>query len=153
MRDIVCSHTVKLYLNIYFSVDSISDVLTVSQIKARNQEHADAFHCITYAFITMLELGSSISKIIRNRWWVSNAHIVLYDLLCTNDFIFALAPNASSKSTRTVRPVPILPVQIRDNNSKSLQALRCWWISVIILGHWRRAAWRARLLRKPWVVR
>ncbi|XP_057213924.1 meiosis-specific with OB domain-containing protein isoform X1 [Triplophysa rosa] len=48
-------------------LDSISDVLTVSQIKARSQEHADAFHCITYAFITMLELGSSISKIIRNR--------------------------------------------------------------------------------------
>ncbi|KAA0725293.1 Meiosis-specific with OB domain-containing protein [Triplophysa tibetana] len=48
-------------------LDSISDVLTVSQIKARSQEHADTFHCITYAFITMLELGSSISKIIRNR--------------------------------------------------------------------------------------
>lgn len=52
----------------YFTVDSITDVLTVSQLKARSQEHPDAFHCITYAFITMLELGCSISKIIRNRW-------------------------------------------------------------------------------------
>ncbi|XP_051523601.1 meiosis-specific with OB domain-containing protein isoform X2 [Myxocyprinus asiaticus] len=48
-------------------VDSISDVLTVNQLKARVREHGNAFHCITYGFISTLELDSSISKVIRNR--------------------------------------------------------------------------------------
>ncbi|XP_067285984.1 meiosis-specific with OB domain-containing protein isoform X2 [Pseudorasbora parva] len=48
-------------------LDSISDVLTVNQLKTRTQEHSDVFHCITYGFITTLDLSSSISKVIRKR--------------------------------------------------------------------------------------
>ncbi len=59
---------VKPYPSIYFSVDSISDVLTVEKLKARSQEHAEVFHCIIFGFITSLELNSSISKVIRKRW-------------------------------------------------------------------------------------
>uniref|UniRef100_A0A671RDD2 Meiosis-specific with OB domain-containing protein-like n=1 Tax=Sinocyclocheilus anshuiensis TaxID=1608454 RepID=A0A671RDD2_9TELE len=57
---------VKLHPSIYFSVDSISDVLTVEKLKARSQEHAEVFHCIIFGFITSLELNSSISKVIHN---------------------------------------------------------------------------------------
>ncbi|XP_056325979.1 meiosis-specific with OB domain-containing protein [Danio aesculapii] len=48
-------------------LDSIREVLTVNQLKARSQENADAIHCITYGFITCFDLGSSPSKIISKR--------------------------------------------------------------------------------------
>ncbi|XP_060795699.1 meiosis-specific with OB domain-containing protein isoform X4 [Neoarius graeffei] len=48
-------------------VDSISDVLTVSQVKARAQKRSDAFYGVIYGFITTLGLDSCITKVIRSR--------------------------------------------------------------------------------------
>ncbi|XP_016139667.1 meiosis-specific with OB domain-containing protein-like [Sinocyclocheilus grahami] len=66
-------------------LDSISDVLTVNQLKARSQEHADVFHCITYVFITNLELSSSISKVIRKRCAKCKFRINEESQKCSND--------------------------------------------------------------------
>uniref|UniRef100_A0A673JTU6 Meiosis-specific with OB domain-containing protein-like n=1 Tax=Sinocyclocheilus rhinocerous TaxID=307959 RepID=A0A673JTU6_9TELE len=66
-------------------LDSISDVLTVNQLKARSQEHADVFHCITYGFITNLELSSSISKVIRKRCAKCKFRINEESQTCSND--------------------------------------------------------------------
>ncbi|XP_055032752.2 meiosis-specific with OB domain-containing protein isoform X3 [Misgurnus anguillicaudatus] len=65
-------------------LDSISDVLTVSQLKARCQEQTDAFHCITYGFITTLELDCSISKVIRNRCAKCKVEINEESQICSN---------------------------------------------------------------------
>ncbi|XP_050980689.1 meiosis-specific with OB domain-containing protein isoform X2 [Labeo rohita] len=67
------------------SVDSISDVLTVKQLKARGQEHADVFHCITYGFITNLDLTSSITKVIRKRCAKCKFRINEESQRCSND--------------------------------------------------------------------
>ncbi|XP_030631705.1 meiosis-specific with OB domain-containing protein [Chanos chanos] len=48
-------------------VESISDVLTVSQVKAKIQENFDVAYGITYGFITTLGLDSSVPKVIRSR--------------------------------------------------------------------------------------
>uniref|UniRef100_A0A4W4F311 Methionine sulfoxide reductase B1b n=1 Tax=Electrophorus electricus TaxID=8005 RepID=A0A4W4F311_ELEEL len=48
-------------------LESIGDVLTVSQAKAIAQESCDGFYGVTYGFITTLGLDSSISKVIRSR--------------------------------------------------------------------------------------
>ncbi|XP_062859887.1 meiosis-specific with OB domain-containing protein [Trichomycterus rosablanca] len=48
-------------------LDSISEVLTVSQIKAKVQESSEALYGMVYGFITTLALDSGISKIIRSR--------------------------------------------------------------------------------------
>nr|XP_055032137.1 meiosis-specific with OB domain-containing protein isoform X3 [Misgurnus anguillicaudatus] len=65
-------------------LDSISDVLTVSQLKARCQEQTDAFHCITYGLITTLELDCSISKVIRNRCGKCKVEINEESQTCSN---------------------------------------------------------------------
>ncbi|XP_035515439.1 meiosis-specific with OB domain-containing protein [Morone saxatilis] len=49
------------------SVDSITDVYTVSQLKQKAQESPEAFFGITYSFISKLDLDSSVSKVIRTR--------------------------------------------------------------------------------------
>ncbi|MGH0116997.1 UNVERIFIED_CONTAM: hypothetical protein FKN15_024942 [Acipenser sinensis] len=52
------------------NLDSIVDVYTVQQVKLRAQENldrSDPIFGITFAFITALNLDSSISKLIRNR--------------------------------------------------------------------------------------
>uniref|UniRef100_A0A8C1XNT8 Meiosis-specific with OB domain-containing protein-like n=1 Tax=Cyprinus carpio TaxID=7962 RepID=A0A8C1XNT8_CYPCA len=76
---------VKLYPSIYFSVDSISDVLTVEKLKARSQEHAEVLHCIIFGFITSLELNSSISKVIRKRCAKCKFRINEESQTCSND--------------------------------------------------------------------
>ncbi|XP_072523873.1 meiosis-specific with OB domain-containing protein [Salminus brasiliensis] len=48
-------------------LESISDVLTVQQIKTKAQESSDVFHGVIYAFITTLGLDSSISRVICSR--------------------------------------------------------------------------------------
>ncbi|XP_065098590.1 meiosis-specific with OB domain-containing protein [Paramisgurnus dabryanus] len=65
-------------------LDSISDVLTVTQLKARCRGEADAFHCITYGFITTLELDCSISKVIRNRCAKCKVEINEESQTCSN---------------------------------------------------------------------
>uniref|UniRef100_A0A8C1R6E8 Meiosis-specific with OB domain-containing protein n=1 Tax=Cyprinus carpio TaxID=7962 RepID=A0A8C1R6E8_CYPCA len=76
---------VKLYPSIYFSVDSISDVLTVEKLKARSQEHAEVLHCIIFGFMTSLELNSSISKVIRKRCAKCKFRINEESQTCSND--------------------------------------------------------------------
>ncbi|KAM8729239.1 meiosis-specific with OB domain-containing protein [Acanthopagrus schlegelii] len=49
------------------TVDSITDVYTVTQLKEKAQENPEAFFCITYSFISKLDLDSSVSKVIRTR--------------------------------------------------------------------------------------
>lgn len=66
-------------------LDSISDVLTVTQLKARIQEHADVFHCITYGFITNLDLSSAISKVICKRCAKCNFRFNKESQTCSND--------------------------------------------------------------------
>ncbi|XP_048027069.1 LOW QUALITY PROTEIN: meiosis-specific with OB domain-containing protein [Megalobrama amblycephala] len=66
-------------------LDSISDVLTVKQLKARSQEHADVFHCIIYGFITTLDLSSSISKVIRKKCAKCKFRINEEIQTCSND--------------------------------------------------------------------
>uniref|UniRef100_A0A8C2FSQ4 Meiosis-specific with OB domain-containing protein n=1 Tax=Cyprinus carpio TaxID=7962 RepID=A0A8C2FSQ4_CYPCA len=76
---------VKMYPSIYFSVDSISDVLTVEKLKARSQEHAEVLHCIIFGFMTSLELNSSISKVIRKRCAKCKFRINEESQTCSND--------------------------------------------------------------------
>uniref|UniRef100_A0A8C1JI32 Meiosis-specific with OB domain-containing protein-like n=1 Tax=Cyprinus carpio TaxID=7962 RepID=A0A8C1JI32_CYPCA len=57
-QDILSGDSVRL--------DSISDVLTVNQLKARSHEHGDVFHCITYGFITNLELMCNALDVLCN---------------------------------------------------------------------------------------
>uniref|UniRef100_A0A671W037 Meiosis specific with OB-fold n=1 Tax=Sparus aurata TaxID=8175 RepID=A0A671W037_SPAAU len=49
------------------TVDSITDVYTVTQLKEKAQENPEAFFGITYSFISKLDLDSSVSKVIRTR--------------------------------------------------------------------------------------
>ncbi|XP_046709422.1 meiosis-specific with OB domain-containing protein isoform X2 [Silurus meridionalis] len=51
----------------YFTVDSICDVQTVSQVKARALNNSDAFYVVIYGFITTLGLDSCITRVIRSR--------------------------------------------------------------------------------------
>lgn len=51
-----------------FTVDSIIDIYTVSQLKLKAQENPEPFFGITYSFISKLALDSSVSKVIRTRW-------------------------------------------------------------------------------------
>uniref|UniRef100_A0A8C1JFP1 Meiosis-specific with OB domain-containing protein-like n=1 Tax=Cyprinus carpio TaxID=7962 RepID=A0A8C1JFP1_CYPCA len=76
-QDILSGDSVRL--------DSISDVLTVNQLKARSHEHGDVFHCITYGFITNLELSSSMSKVIRKRCAKCKFLINEESQTCSND--------------------------------------------------------------------
>ncbi|XP_076856405.1 meiosis-specific with OB domain-containing protein isoform X2 [Brachyhypopomus gauderio] len=66
------------------SLESVSDVLTVSQIKAIAQESCDAFYGITYGFITTLGLDSSISKIIQSRCAKCKFQVSEEVGMCTN---------------------------------------------------------------------
>uniref|UniRef100_A0A6Q2YXZ0 MEIOB-like N-terminal domain-containing protein n=1 Tax=Esox lucius TaxID=8010 RepID=A0A6Q2YXZ0_ESOLU len=49
------------------SVESISDVYTVSQLKLKAQENSEVFCGITYSFISRLDLDGSITKVIKSR--------------------------------------------------------------------------------------
>lgn len=44
---------------------------TVSQLKQKAQESAEFFG-IMYSFVSKLDLDSSITKVIRTRWWVKD---------------------------------------------------------------------------------
>ncbi|KAG1925475.1 meiosis-specific with OB domain-containing protein [Pimephales promelas] len=66
-------------------LDSITDALTVNQLKTRSQEHADVFHCITYGFITTLNVCSSISKVIRKKCAKCKFRISEEIQTCSND--------------------------------------------------------------------
>ena len=55
-------------------VESISDVYTVSELKLRAKENPDGFCGITYSFISKLDLDSSVSRVIRSKWWVSQGN-------------------------------------------------------------------------------
>ncbi|XP_066522688.1 meiosis-specific with OB domain-containing protein [Hoplias malabaricus] len=65
-------------------LESITDVLTVKQIKAKAQENSNIFHCVIYAFITTLGLDSSISRIICSR--CARCKFYIYEDIgtCTN---------------------------------------------------------------------
>ncbi|KAM9832021.1 meiosis-specific with OB domain-containing protein [Neosynchiropus ocellatus] len=49
------------------TVESITDVYTVHQLKQRAKDTSEVFFGITYGFITRLDLDSSVSKIIKTR--------------------------------------------------------------------------------------
>ncbi|XP_068161573.1 meiosis-specific with OB domain-containing protein isoform X1 [Antennarius striatus] len=49
------------------TVDSITDVFTMSQMKQKARDNPQAFFGISYSFISKLDLDSSISKVIRTR--------------------------------------------------------------------------------------
>ncbi|XP_060746534.1 meiosis-specific with OB domain-containing protein isoform X2 [Tachysurus vachellii] len=57
----------EIEMNVNVPLDSISDVLTVSQLKARVQKNSEAFYGVIYGFITTLGLDSCITKVIRSR--------------------------------------------------------------------------------------
>lgn len=65
------------------AVDSITDVYTVSQLKQKSWENPEIFFGITYSFISKLDLDSSVSKVIRTRWWVQlhRVNVELFPLL------------------------------------------------------------------------
>lgn len=52
------------------AVDSITNVYTMSQLKQKAQENPETFFGITYSFVSKLDLDSSLSRVIRSRWWV-----------------------------------------------------------------------------------
>ncbi|RVE59383.1 hypothetical protein OJAV_G00187930 [Oryzias javanicus] len=49
------------------SVDSITDVYTVNQLKLKAKEQPDTFCGLTYSFISKLDLDSSVSRLIKTR--------------------------------------------------------------------------------------
>lgn len=59
------------------AVDSITAVFTVSQLKQKAQENLEPFSAITYCFISKLDLDSSLSRVIRSRWWVHRSSVIL----------------------------------------------------------------------------
>lgn len=64
----MCIFNRSFQLHFFLLVDSISDVLTVRQIKTRVQKSLDAFYGVIYGFISTLGLDSCITKVIRSRW-------------------------------------------------------------------------------------
>ncbi|XP_044194028.1 meiosis-specific with OB domain-containing protein isoform X1 [Thunnus albacares] len=66
------------------SVDSITDVYTVSQLKQKAQENPEAFFGITYSFISKLDLDSAVSKVIRTRCSKCKFQVTEDTLSCTN---------------------------------------------------------------------
>lgn len=52
------------------AVDSITNVYTISKLKKKAQENPETFFGITYSFVSKLDLDSSLSRVIRSRWWV-----------------------------------------------------------------------------------
>ncbi|XP_047465747.1 meiosis-specific with OB domain-containing protein isoform X2 [Mugil cephalus] len=80
------------------SVDSISDVFTVSQLKQKAHECPEVFFGITYSFISKLDLDSSVSKVVRTR--CSRCKFLLTEdvLSCTNQ----LCPGRDQPFTATV---------------------------------------------------
>lgn len=52
------------------AVDSITNVYTMRQLKKKAQENPETFFGITYSFVSKLDLDSSLSRVIRSRWWV-----------------------------------------------------------------------------------
>ncbi|KAL7857176.1 hypothetical protein SRHO_G00160750 [Serrasalmus rhombeus] len=65
-------------------LESITDVLTVKQIKAKAQENSDTFHGVIYSFITTLGLDSSISKVICSRCAKCRFRVSVDIGTCTN---------------------------------------------------------------------
>lgn len=66
-----CRHEYERVVLFFVSaVDSITDMYTVSQLKQKARENPEVFFGITYSFISRLDLDSSVSKVIRTRWWV-----------------------------------------------------------------------------------
>lgn len=54
-----------------FLVNTIVDVYTVKQLKAkalRNEEKADPFYGILYAYVSTLNIDDETTKVVRNRW-------------------------------------------------------------------------------------
>uniref|UniRef100_H3C5J4 Meiosis specific with OB-fold n=1 Tax=Tetraodon nigroviridis TaxID=99883 RepID=H3C5J4_TETNG len=49
------------------TVDSITDVYTVSQLRQKAQDNLEPFFGITYSFISKLDLDSSLSRVLRSR--------------------------------------------------------------------------------------
>ncbi|XP_073346025.1 meiosis-specific with OB domain-containing protein [Pagrus major] len=66
------------------TVDSITDVYTVTQLKEKAQENPEAFFGITYSFISKLDLDSSISKVIRTRCSRCKFQVIEDAQSCTN---------------------------------------------------------------------
>ncbi|XP_046709427.1 meiosis-specific with OB domain-containing protein isoform X6 [Silurus meridionalis] len=57
----------EIEVNVNVPLDSICDVQTVSQVKARALNNSDAFYVVIYGFITTLGLDSCITRVIRSR--------------------------------------------------------------------------------------
>ncbi|KAE8284449.1 Meiosis-specific with OB domain-containing protein [Larimichthys crocea] len=68
------------------TVDSITDVYTVSQLKEKAQDNPEAFFGITYSFISKLDLDSSVSKVIKNRCSRCRFQATEDMQSCTNQF-------------------------------------------------------------------
>nr|XP_046233906.1 meiosis-specific with OB domain-containing protein isoform X3 [Scatophagus argus] len=68
------------------TVDSITDVYTVSQLKKKAQENPETFFGITYSFISKLDLDSSVSKVIRTRCSRCKFQVTEDVHSCTNQF-------------------------------------------------------------------
>ncbi|XP_047233510.1 meiosis-specific with OB domain-containing protein isoform X1 [Girardinichthys multiradiatus] len=67
-----------------WTVESITDVYTVNQLKDRAKEHPEPFFGVTYSFISKLDLDSSVSKVIKTRC-ARCKFLVLEDMqVCTN---------------------------------------------------------------------
>lgn len=70
--------------NFVSAVDSITDVYTVSQLRQKAQEGAEFFFGIMYSFISKLDLDSSITKVLRTRWW-AKYRLMLEKTVLPND--------------------------------------------------------------------
>ncbi|KAG5262531.1 hypothetical protein AALO_G00276120 [Alosa alosa] len=64
-------------------LDSITDVLTVSQLRSKTQDTLDAFYAITYAFISALPLDTP-SKVVRNRCARCRVPVAEDVMVCTS---------------------------------------------------------------------
>ncbi|MCI4384206.1 hypothetical protein PGIGA_G00036190 [Pangasianodon gigas] len=74
----------EIEVNVNVPLDSISDVLTVSQVKAKAQKSSDAFYGVIYGFITTLGLDSCITKVIRSRCDRCKFRVLEEIEVCTN---------------------------------------------------------------------
>ncbi|CAL9698840.1 unnamed protein product [Knipowitschia caucasica] len=67
------------------SVESITAVYTVNQLKQKALDESEPFFGVTYSFISRLDLDSSVSKVIRTRCTRCKFHVSEEKQSCTNE--------------------------------------------------------------------
>lgn len=142
--------------NCVCAVDSITDVYTVSQLKQKAQESSELFFGIMYSFVSKLDLDSSITKVIRTRWWVQDrlTHekaVLLSQLIAVDSHISA--PSASSWPPTMGWAAATSSVQERVRPSQPPQASTCWWTSLTTPARCTAAPWGAQRRRRCWGAR